>query len=286
MDRDIILQMEKYRIEWEDLFWDGRGVELGKEGLVVRCSKCKQWMPTPRRLDDDRYDEVACRHCGVNLKLQPDMRRAQIVGPEPKNKLWRPFVVGESVNRYYLSEVGYIDTSYEGINYKDDSFFTPPKILVRKTGVGIYATIDRSPALTNQVVYIFRKIDDPPDYLGRISLEYVLGVLSSRAMLYYYVQRFGEKEWRSYPYVTQKRIKMLPIPNPFKVEERGEQLHDTITRLVGKALEAEGPVSESLDIEIEDAVLEVYGLGPSEKERILQVLGDMQRLRIVRELLK
>jgi len=284
VDRDIMLRMEKHGIDWAEAFWDGRGVELGKEGLVVRCGDCGKWMPKPRRLDDARYDKVLCRHCGANLKTQTQVRRAQIVGPERLNELWRPFIVGEAVNRYHISELLYIDTSYEGINYKDDSFYVPPKLLVRKTGVGIYATIDRSNALTNQVVFIFKKLGQAPGELDVISLEYVLGLLSSRAILYYYAQRFGEKEWRSYPYVTQAIIKKLPIPNPFEVGVEAIEAHDRITELVSKALDAQGPISKSFDIEIEEAVMNLYGLGPSDRDRILEVLNKIQKLKIVREL--
>ena len=284
-DREIMTQMEEHSISWSNLFWDGRGVELGKEGLIVRCSECRAWMPRPGGLDDSRRALAKCIHCGANLKTQKDVRRAQIVGERPLNDLWRPFIVGEAVNRYHVSGLLYIDTSYDGINYKDDSFFAAPKLLVRKTGIGIYATIDRSSALTNQVVYIFRKLPGPEDHLLNISVEYVLGVLCSRAMLYYYVQRFGEKEWRSYPYVTQAIIKALPIPDPFSAGPEAAAAHDKITELVHAATKANGPISRSLDTEIEDEVLQAYGLNCDQYDHMLAVLGKMQRLRIVRELM-
>ncbi|MDP2948783.1 MAG: N-6 DNA methylase [Chloroflexota bacterium] len=61
----------------------------------------------------------------------------------------RPFARGESNESVTL-----------GINYKPASFYKPLKLLVRKTGRGIYSMIERSEALTNQVVFIFRIRDD------------------------------------------------------------------------------------------------------------------------------
>ena len=57
---------------------------------------------------------------------------------------WRPYYVGESINRYYIARRLWIDTSKDGINYKDEDFYRGKRLLVRKTGIGIMATIDES----------------------------------------------------------------------------------------------------------------------------------------------
>lgn len=279
-----MMKMERDIIDWEQHFWDGRGVELGKTGSVVRCKNCGDWMPTPSRLDDPRHKIVKCPQCGSNLKAQGELTHSQIVSRMKHSQGWRPFIVGEDVNRYYAIPSGYIDTSYKGINYKDDSFFEPPKLLVRKTGVGIYAAIDRTDALTNQVVFIFRPKSSATS-TTTISLEYVLGILCSRAMLYYYAQRFGEKEWRSYPYVTQALIKKLPIPDPFSANRRDKNWHSRLFQPVDAVVSAKGAISKSYDLDIEDIVMDIYGLDEKERSRIYEVLEKMQKLRIVREML-
>ena len=44
-------------------------------------------------------------------------------------------------NRYQVSRRLWIDTSKDGINYKEERFYQGKRLLVRKTGVGIMATM-------------------------------------------------------------------------------------------------------------------------------------------------
>ncbi len=75
---------------------------------------------------------------------------------------------------------------------------------MRQTGVGIYATIDESGALTNQSVFTWRIRRDAPADRPRYRLEYILGALNSRVMLYRYYMKSGDTEWRSFPRWTQE----------------------------------------------------------------------------------
>jgi hypothetical protein len=135
------------------------------------------------------------------------------------------------------------------------------------------------------VVFIFHKRSTPSEELADVSLEYVMGLLSSRAMLAYYILRFGKREWRSFPYVTQKILKKLPLRNPNTIDG-GRELHDELSALVRAATEAEGPISKSLDLGIEDVVCKVYGFETADRERVMAVLESVQELRIIREVLR
>ena len=95
--------------------------------------------------------------------------------------------------RYTSTTKSWINTLKDGINYKNLDIYTGDKILVRKTGVGITASIDSDNSVTTQVVYILKL---KPSFEKKLSLEFVLAVLNSRAMTYYLIKKFGENDYR------------------------------------------------------------------------------------------
>lgn len=155
-----------------------------------------------------------------------------------------------------------------GINYKDDSYYEPPKLVIRKTGRGIYATIDETDTMTVQTVFIFKLRNDRPQEYVPISLYYILGIINSRLMLYYYYKRTAEIEWRSYPYMTQDVIKTLPVYWPDFSDARERQLHDAIAALVQQVVKAQRAPSIEEDEAIERLVRELYRLSPEESTHI------------------
>ncbi len=54
---------------------------------------------------------------------------------------------------------------YLGIDYKSPNWYEDEKLLVRKTGRGIYATIDRTGAYTVQAIYIFKLCPDRLEHM-------------------------------------------------------------------------------------------------------------------------
>lgn len=71
----------------------------------------------------------------------------------------------------------------------------PPKIVIRKTGLGINAFLDMESTYISQTVYscqyIDRKNSDP--------IEYYLALLNSRVIYYYYLKKYGENDGKHIP---------------------------------------------------------------------------------------
>ena len=101
--------------------------------------------------------------------------------PDPESVL---IYVGENVRRYTINGECYIRPNIDGINYKNRDLYTPPKLLIRKTGLGIYGAIDYTGSMTSQTVYIL-KYADPNN---ATPLEYYLALLNSRVVYYYYLK--------------------------------------------------------------------------------------------------
>jgi hypothetical protein len=74
--------------------------------------------------------------------------------------LLRIVLLGVGVNRYYVSETAFLDIAKDGINYKDSDVYRGPRLLVRRTGIGIYATIDRGDTKPSHLLLIINPATD------------------------------------------------------------------------------------------------------------------------------
>jgi hypothetical protein len=250
-----------------------RGVELSKTGMVCNCPACGKWSPLPSA------PLSLCGHCGE--KISDAAKKAiSIVRNKPVSKAVS-FIVGESVGRYQLNRELWILSGYDGINYKDSGTYAGPKLLVRKTGVGISAAIDYTDAYTNQVVYIFRHHADAE--AKEIPLVFFLALLNSRAMYYFLAKRHGETEWRSHPYLTQTQILSLPVPARNTLRQNIDSIQGLCARLephVKKGIELPG----KLDAYVERTIADILGLNKKDYESIYGMLDSVQELLPVRKL--
>lgn len=168
--------------------------------------------------------------------------------------------------------------TYPGINYKSPELYQGEKLLVRKTGRGIYATIDRTGAYTNQVVFIFKLRNPLPEQFAPLRLSYILGVLNSRMMLYRYYKALGDIEWKSFPYMTQKTIMQLPVRRIDFTDTRQAYFHNRIAALVDGIIDSHKPPSPEIDTEIEQLVRELYDVNtPLANARIDAELDRISR---------
>jgi hypothetical protein len=282
-DRKITNLIDGRAINWRELTTTGRGVELGKKGEVIQCPFCYRWDSMPAR-SKDRYQPKECKHCSRQYAVERAAAREIIVAQKAGKQNWRPLLVGESINRYFVASRRWINVGKDGINYKSDKFYKGKRLLVRKTGVGIMATIDDSGAYTNQVVFTWKLRGNLPPTLSQYRLEYLLGVLNSRLMFYRLCAKSGDTEWRSFPYMTQKTIQELPIRAVDFANPREKGLHDEIAERVEKVLAGSGPPTSRDDYEIEKLVMQLYGVTRPMCRRIFEVLNDVQRLRVIREM--
>ena len=280
VDKAVMDKMEAMKINWEEQFDTWRGVELSEGGEVIQCPNCFYWDSKPRKRKGE-YVSKTCANCGHIYDYEKAFAKATIVSEKPKEG-WKPFIPGLGINRYYTSETRYIDTNRKGINFKDDSIYEGAKLLVRKTGIGIYATVDESGVYVPQVVFVF-KFKDVGGVGTSYRLEYILGVLNSRLMLYYYYKKFGDVEWKSFPYMTQKTIMQLPVARINFEDKQMKGLHDKIAESVAEVLKKNQPIGREEDLSIEDAVHRIYGITPEEKMHVWAELDKVQKLRIIRE---
>lgn len=253
-----------------------RGAEISKKGIVWQCQKCKNWSPEPRS------KEPKCKKCDstydVNILKEKIILNDNGIG-NIKIK------VGEDLYRYTSKSKSWINIQKKGINYKNLEIYQGKKILVRKTGIGITASIDYENCITNQVVYIL-KIN--PKYKSKIPLEFILSVLNSRLMTYYLIKKYGENEWKSHPYLTQAMLVNLPFPNlNFDCEKTISKIN-MITRLIENEIvnSDKKNISKENDLFIEKTIADFYGLNKSDYESIYEALYSADQLIPIKRLLE
>jgi len=256
-----------------DYLSSARGVELSKKGNTIQCVKCKKWSPLPSK------ETFKCSHCRSSMTtIECDK---EIIIHKQYSKKCRPLIVGEHISRYSLKPDLWIDISKDGIKYKNDDLYSGHKLVVRKTGIGISASIDYSQHMTNQVVYIF-KIKDI--YSKSLSIEFFLALINSRLAFFLIAMSNGEIEWKSHPYVTQKQILSFPVPDienfsPFTLEKI-----TNITNELREALKSGKPITNELDTRCERLIANIYGLNEKDYKSIYTAIDKSQELLSVKAL--
>ncbi len=260
---------------WTELLEGGRGVELSKKGIVVTCTQCSAHFPLPKK---SKNGICECPHCGATKSHSDLESKKIIIDGDLSKRGWERIVVGEDVDRYAVTPRRIIQAGLKGVNYKSKEIYKKERLLVRKTGIGLKASIVSAGELTNQVVFHYSLND--ASKLPKWYLHYVLGVLSSRIMLAYHIRKNGENEWRSHPYVTQKILSQLPIPVPVRGTEMWGQAEE-IARNVKKMLRASSSSRKKIDFEIECLVAGLFHLAKTDAVRLERVLRQAEQLEAV-----
>ena len=256
----LISKIKGSGIDWKDLFLFGRGVEISKAGKVVYCPYCGMAQGYKKKqLEDGKKN---CSFCDKSIPVTSETTQSVVSKKKIQNSV--SLCVGENLKRYKIEKGGYILKNVPGINYKDKKLYEPPKILVRKTGLGIYAAVDYSGGMTSQTVYILKKKKEDKD---KTPLEYYLAMLNSRVVYYYYLKTYGENEWKSHPYLTKEIIFSLPI-----CKYTGSKLDEEIVEL-SKVLMKN--YNYLLDIQLEQKIFKKYKLS---KEDVSLIKNEMSRL--------
>lgn len=264
---EIIARVLNAGGNWTQPLNSRRGVELSKSGKVLICSSCGAARPKPKA------SSAACMHCGAALAGETHV----IIAERPSvDGNWRPFMAGEDVCRYSASYRRWIRTDLSGINYKRPNSKGVPRILVRKTGIGLNATLESSNSFTNQVVFEYTLGSEAGFDFSY--LHYVLGVLCSRTLFAVHLKRGGDLEWRSHPYMTQKTLAELPIPLPQPGTKQWTQAK-AIAEAVANHLDG-----NDSDLLIEQLVAGLYGLTDQDMLWVANFLSGAANLEAIRNL--
>lgn len=266
-EQQTLHRLSDCKATFRDFLFNARGVELSKYGKICRCNFCGLWLPYPNPA------HPRCPHCKSALVLS-HTDKCNIINKKYLRG-YEPIIVGENIKRYCVTSPYWIVTNKVGINYKNRSIYSGSKIVVRKTGVGLLAAIDYQNSLTNQVVYIFKTKDD---HNSHFPIELFLAIMNSRMMYYYLVKSYGETEWRSHPYLTQKQILDLPMFTKDSSLGSYTKIVDNITQLLKSYLLDQSDLPPDIDARVEYLVAKLYGLSRDDYKYIFDTLEEVEEL--------
>ena len=275
-DKNIFKKIEYNSVPLKTWVTNSRGVELSKKGMVCKCPSCNKWMPYPKS------SIKRCSNCGKEFNVSSACKEKIILNHNGVGNF--KFKAGQDLYRYTSFSKSWINTTKDGINYKSLDLYEGKKILVRKTGVGITASLDYENSITNQVVYILKLRDACKN---KITLEFILAVLNSRVMTYYLIKKFGENEWKSHPYLTQRMLINLPFPDLDFSSKETNKIINQITEIVKTETKNSNSknISKDNDLYIEKSVAKLFDLSFTEYEIIFDALKSSQQLIPINRLL-
>ncbi|HEV2294951.1 MAG TPA: N-6 DNA methylase [Tepidisphaeraceae bacterium] len=263
----------------------GRGEEINKSGILWECPGCLAPTTPGEKRKGGGYEDKACPSCGHTLR-QAHVTLVRLVDAVPSsNGQSVPFIDGDDIRRRYqrVQPNKWLRLGLSGFRYKPAFLYTPPKILLRQAGVGLFATLDITGARCPQSVYVYRI---KPQYLAQgYRHEYVLGAFLSRSMAYYVFKRFGEIDpAKAHAKLTHERISTLPIPSVQFSDREQKRLHDTIVTSVERLLAGTSIIGGEDDRAVENALRRLWAISPEDGAYINGEFYDLPESQAIREL--
>ena len=171
------------------------------------------------------------------------------------------FLTGSNVEKYCYKTVSYIEQDVVDEFQKDAMFYKGKRLLVRETGS--YLTI----VYLEEDIFCNRSLYSTIIKDNSFNVQYVVGILNSRPIQYYYQQKF-KAETDLFPKIRIKQAKQLPVP----IASLEVQL--AIADLVDKIINAKkiGLSTEKIEREIDKIV---YGLFRFTSDEIKIIEGDL-----------
>lgn len=262
-EESLLERLENAPSALKSQFSFGRGVEISKSGQLAKCPNCDAYQGVSRRQIEQ--GEKICKHCGHPFSFQSVL--TAVKNSQCKDSV--PVLVGEDIGRYQVRACHHIVLGLEGVSYKDQSLYDPPKILVRKTGLGINAVVDTEGLMVTQTIYVMKPMEKCIE-LAR--LWYYLALLNSRVIYYYYTKRFGENEWKSHPYLTKEILFSLPL---FDFDSAPREM---VCEIVQMAEGLQRSYEREVDLALESKIIQLYGLDEGEVSRIKSSLAKLPNL--------
>ncbi len=201
-----------------------RGVEIGKEGDVIYCDFCSRYYPLPK-------ENFICPKCGSTLNSNATEKIVVHTIPNGLENAYKPFIY--ALNRYFIKEHRYIKVNLEGINYKDLDLYNNRIVIRQLNQENLICAAYEKNALSSQSVYNI-KINKSP--IPEFNHFYLLGLLNSRLLSYYFIKTFGSYK-SLFPRILIEKLKTLPIKIPSTKKER--EMSNDIKEKVNQILHSE-----------------------------------------------
>lgn len=294
-DDDLLDTMEANSIPIGAFCKSYRGVELNKAGHVIKCPGCGKWIAPPRGRDPDT--EKTCPFtddCGVEFEYQDRLGEVYLASDNPGEGDVL-YMDGDSFGeRFDELELKGFDLGYDGVNYKDETWYEEDKLFIREAGVGVSVAYEDRTVYCPRSVYIYKIRGDrdamidqydedegwtdpdrvPSELDGAVYHKFLQAVLDSRVLHYYVFKRSGEIDAaQAFANMRQTDVRELPVPVAKLATEEGREKAREIADCVDQLRHGDAELGSDTDWNIEQLLLDLYGLDRSDMVYINQQMG-------------
>lgn len=202
--------------------------------------------------------------------------KAEIISRKKKGANWLPGLLsGSEINRYLTTHEGnfiLFDIRKLKSGFKEANY-SQPKLFLRQTGDKLIGTYDDKELLCLNNLHVVNLINKQYD------LQYVLAILNSKLMNYYY-QLITLEKGRTMAQTDIETLEQLPIHKIDFSNPKEKQMHDELVKLVDKMLDLNKKLQkatphtdhwyalkseiEKTDRTIDQRVYKLYGLTQAE----------------------
>ena len=211
-------------------------------------------------------ERLVCPKCGSTLNSNATEKIVMHTIPKGLENAYKPFIY--ALNRYIIKEHRYIKVNLEGINYKDLDLYNN-RIVIRQLNQDnlICAAYEKN-ALSSQSVYNI-KINKSP--IPEFNHFYLLGLLNSRLLSYYFIKTFGSYK-SLFPRILIEKINDFPIKVPIsnKEKENAKKIIENVKLILENFDELEH-LQETIDL----LVFDLYEITDNNRKYILNYLKTL-----------
>ena len=256
---EINSQLISYRNEGDEVF---KNVNMPTSTILLYKSNIRNWS----------FDDLLGNSNNILAKMNASskplssisiMQRGFEVGRDRVSKVegkYR-FLTGSNVEKYCYKTISYVNQDVVTEFQKDAIFYTGERLLIRETGS--YLTV----VYLDENLYCNRSLYSTIIKDSAFKVQYVVGILNSKAIQYYYQQKF-KAETELFPKIRIKQAKQLPIPVASLTEQQ------LIVTLIEQIMTSKKMVPnnsiEKLEMEIDKIVYRLYRLTDAEIKIIEQ----------------
>jgi len=186
--------------------------------------------------------------CSVNNGVNTGNAANILLSKEPKTEKYLKIIEGKDVNRYSIKwnnnwinydsnlkktiKLSDLKTKQNKIDFalRDYSIFSNPKIIIRQTSDKLIACYDENSFITRHSTHCILPLK------GNIDLKFILGILNSKLMNFYYQTLIPEKG-KAFAEVKAIHVKKLPIKLINQKIKTEKKLYSEIIKFVDILLE-------------------------------------------------
>lgn len=218
----------------------------------------------------DKLDQAPCR-LGEAAKIRTGMRsltgQANIKSKTKQGDTWhRGLVSSAQVLPFCLMyQEDWLDVNPDKLNKGgwDKTVIAGPKAFLRQTGDSLIAAIDRAGYYHLNNIHSLTITDN------RVSLDYLVGILNSRLMNFYY-QTVTLEKGRSMAQVDIELVEKLPL---IVDDKQAGRLAALAAKIAGLGNYLEVKEAKVLYEELNTIVYEIYGLSPADIRHVEQTMA-------------